>query len=83
MKIQFRRINELHDAAVARAWSIVYAARLCGIFIEWSEPYKHVAGTSFLKTIDVLSEKQAALISTFATERLKHGLTLDDVELEV
>jgi len=83
MKIQFKRIAELHDPSVSRAWSIVYAARLCGIFIEWSEPYKHVAGTNFLKMIDTLSERQAKLISAFATERLKHGLSLDDVELEV
>jgi len=83
MKLQFKRIDELHDASVSRAWSIVCEARLCGIFIEWSEPAKHAAGTSFLETVDWLSTKQAKLTSAFATERLKHGLELDDVRLEV
>jgi len=83
MKLQFKRIAEVHDASVARAWSVVCEARLCGIFIEWSEPSKHIAGTSFLETVDELSTKQAQLASAFATERLKHGLELDDVRLEV
>ena len=83
MKLQFKRIAEVHDAAVSRAWSVVCEARLCGIFIEWSEPAKHVAGTSFLETIDELSTEQAQLTSAFATERLKRGLELDDVRLEV
>ena len=83
MKLQFRRISEVHDDSVSRAWSVVCAARLCGIFIEWSEPSKHAAGTSFLETMDELSTKQAQLASAFATERLKNGLELDDVRLEV
>jgi len=94
MKLQFKRIAEVHDATVSRAWSVVcekqrmsgvlvYDADLCGIFIEWSEPSKHIAGTSSLETIDELSTEQAQLISAFATQRLKHGLELDDARLEV
>jgi len=83
MKLQFKRIFEVHDDSVSRAWSVVCEARLCGIFIEWSEPAKHAAGTSFLETADELSTKQAQLTSAFATERIKHGLELDDVKLEV
>ena len=83
MKLQFKRIAEVHDDSVSRAWSVVCAVRLCGVFIEWSEPSKHAAGTSFLETMDELSTKQAQLASAFATERLKNGLELDDVRLEV
>ena len=83
MKLQFKRRFEVHDDSVSRAWSVVCEARLCGIFIEWNEPEKHAAGTSFLETADVLSTKQAQLTSAFVTERLKHGLELDDVKLEV
>ena len=83
MKLQFKRISEVHDDAVSRAWSIVCKARLCGIFIEWSESAKHVAGTSFLEMIEELSTEQAQLTSAFATQRLKHGLELDDARLEV
>jgi len=83
MKLQFKRISEVHDAAVSRAWSVICKARLCGIFIEWSEPSKHIAGTSFLETLDELSTEQAQLVSAFAIQRLKRGLELDDVRLEV
>ena len=94
MKLQFKRIAEVHDATVSRAWSVVcekqrmsgvlvYDADLCGIFIEWSEPSKHASGTHFLETIDELSPDQAQLVRAFATERLKRGLELDDARLEV
>ena len=83
MKLQFKRIAEVHDATVSRAWSVVCGTQLCGIFIEWNALFRLVAGRSFLKTVNGLSTEQAKLVRAFATERIKRGLELDDARLEV
>jgi len=87
MKLKFKRIDEIHDSAVARAWSVIEDLRLRGVAIEWSEAATVVRGVFFTTVAGgdgvTLTTEQAQMVSKFVTQRLKHGLALDGVGLEV